>query len=61
MDLLQVLRDDLFYYLMFIYFERERECEWGEGRKRERIPSRLHGVSSEPATGFELMNHEIVS
>ena len=36
--------------LMFIYFERERVSESGEGakRKEERIPGRLHTVSTEP-------------
>ena len=36
----------------------------GEGqreRERERIPSRLCSVSTEPNTGFELMNHEIMA
>ena len=35
----------------------------GRGREtgRERIPSRLHAVSTEPEAGLELMNHEIVT
>ena len=30
-------------------------------RERERIPSRLRVVSTEPDTGLHLMNHEIMS
>ena len=51
---------------MFIYFERERETERvregqreREGRERgerERIPSRLHTVSTEPSRGDQ--SHE---
>ena len=36
----------------------------GEGyreRKRERIPSRLHTVSTDPDAELELPNHEVVS
>ena len=36
----------------------------GEGqreRERERIPSRLCTVSTEPDTGLKLMNHEITT
>ena len=36
--------------------------EWGRGRKRgkERIPSRLHAVSTEPDAGLEPTNREIM-
>ena len=37
----------------FIYFERERD--------RERIPSRVQAVSTEPNVGLELVNHEIMT
>ena len=30
-------------------------------RKEERIPSRLHAVSTEPDVGLELTNHEIMT
>ena len=46
---------------MFIYFERERVCEQGRGRERERIPHRLHAVSAEPVAGLKLMNQEITT
>ena len=35
--------------------ERERK------RERQRIPRRLHAVSTEPNTGLEPANHEIVT
>ena len=37
--------------------ERERETE----RQRERLPSRLHAISTEPNAGLELTNREIVT
>ena len=54
---------------MFMYFEREREpvrvhASKGEAereRGRERIPSRLHAVSTELNVGLELRNREIVT
>ena len=61
----------LFYvFLMFIYLRErasERVCvcvcvraRAGEG-KRERIPSRLHAVSTETDTRLELTNRQIVT
>ena len=43
--------------------ERENEPEWGRGRerRRERISSRLHAVSTEPDVGLNFMNHEIMT
>ena len=49
--------------------EREREREKGSEslsrreaeRGRERIPSRLHAVSTEPHAGFDLTNPEIMT
>ena len=48
---------------MFVYFERERGKAWaGEGQRgRERIPSRLHAVSTDPDVGLESTNHEIMT
>ena len=49
---------------MFIFFEeRERGYKQGRGRwrGRERIPSRLGAVSTEPNAGLNLMNSEIVT
>ena len=48
---------------------REREREQGRSRERgiervterERIPSRLHAVSTEPNTELKLTNHEIMT
>ena len=52
---------------MFVYFERERERERenalkvGRSKERQRIPSRLLAVSTEPDTGLGLMNREIMT
>ena len=61
------------YFFKFIYFAREREKQ-REGEKervgkggaerkgeRERIPSRIHAVSTEPDTGLNLTNHQIMA
>ena len=54
-----------FCILILILRERERERERaGEGpgeSKRERIPSRVLAVSTEPDAGFELTNGEIMT
>ena len=44
--------------------ERERKRTSKEGAERERgerIPSRLHAVSTEPDIGLSPMNHEIIT
>ena len=49
---------------MFIFFERQRQHELGRGQRERgshRFRSRLRAVSTEPDTGLELMNHEIVT
>ena len=47
---------------MFIYlFLRERAGEGQREREIERIPSRLHAVSTEPNAGLKPMNHEIMT
>ena len=46
-----------FFFLLFIYFERGR----GRERRRERIPSRLHAVNTQPNTGLSLINCEIMT
>ena len=51
------------FLINLFIFEREREhASSGEDREkgRERIPSRLCAVSTEPDTGLDLMNCEIV-
>ena len=46
-------------FLKFIYYTHVS----GEGAEREgeRIPSRLHTVSTEPHVGLELTNHDIMT
>ena len=53
----------LFFFLMFIYFEREENTQAGEDRKRgrERIPSRLHNNSAKPDVGLDLTNFVIMT
>ena len=41
--------------------ESQRERRGAEREEGERIPSRLHPVSTEPNTGLDPMNHEIVT
>ena len=61
-----------FSFFKFILRERERERERERARARtskggaeregeERIPSRLHAVSTEPDSGLSLTNHEIMT
>ena len=38
--------------------EQAHESEWG---RAERIPSRLHAVSTEPEAGLKLTNHEFMT
>ena len=54
--------------MFLLIFERERETEHKQGRDRERegdpeseAGSRLRAVSSEPDTGLELVNREIMT
>ena len=45
-----------FFFLMFIYFARERAHEQVRGREREdRIPTRLPAVCTEPDVGLNPM------
>ena len=55
---------------LFILTEREsnmhklgrgRERERQRDRETERIPSRLHAISTEPNVGLERTNHEIMT
>ena len=51
-----------FIFFMLIHFEREHTREQGrEERKGERIPSRFHTVSTEPNSGLDLTNCEILT
>ena len=52
------------FFKIFIYFERKIEHQQAGGgaeRGRQRIPSRLHAVSTEPSVGLELTNLEIMT
>ena len=51
------------HFFKFIYFERKRAHKQGRGRerRRERISSRLHAVSTEPDMGLNLTNLEIMT
>ena len=56
------------HFCKFIfYFEREREREretisrGGAERRRDRIPSRLRTISTEPHMGLKLRNREIMT
>ena len=56
----------LFKVYLFIEREKERERErmsWGgaEREAREKIPSRLCTVSTEPDVGLKLIDHEIMT
>ena len=48
---------------MYLFILREREREQGRGRerRRERIPRRLHTVSTEPDVGLKPPNREIMT
>ena len=52
--LVELLSPMLFFFSLFIYFERKREMEEQKERGRERIPSRLCAVSADPDTGVNL-------
>ena len=47
--------------LFFLFEERQSTCASEQGRDRERIPSRLHAISTEPDTGPDLTNREIMT
>ena len=49
------------FVTLFIYLERQSENGRGGERGRERIPSRLLAVSTEPKAGLELMNGETMT
>ena len=46
---------------LFLYFERESMSSAEAEREGERIPSRLCTVSTEPYSGSDPMNREIVT
>ena len=55
---------EMFVYLFLRVRRRDRERAYEPGRcreRRERIPSRLRAVSTEPDVGLELRNHKIMT
>ena len=44
----------LFFFNVYLFIERERAG-------KERIPSRLHALSTEPNIGLDLTNEEIMT
>ena len=56
-----VLNLFFFFKWLFILKEREQVSRGGTERGRERIPSRLHTVSTEPDTGLEPTNRGIMT
>ena len=61
---LKEIRVSFFFLSLFTYFERERErAQIGRGRERgrERIPRRLHTVTTEPDAEPDLKNCEIMT
>ena len=57
------LTADFSYLLTYFVTEREREHKQGEGQRerKERIPSKLPPVSTEPNMGLNPMNHELMT
>ena len=55
----------LLFVCLFVHFERDRDSVSRGGaqgeEERERIPSRLCAVSTEPDAGLEAMNREIMT
>ena len=55
----------IFLIYLFILTETERASRggmgWRGGVGRERIPSRFHTVNTEPDSGLELTNREIMT
>ena len=49
------------FYLFIFERERKKANRGGAEREGDRIPSRLHAVSTEPDAGLEFMNHEIMT
>ena len=49
-------QDVAFFLSLFIYFERESMSRGEAEREKERIPSRLHIVSTEPDAGLDPTN-----
>ena len=51
-------------FLKFIYLflrERVHRSRGRAERRRDRIPSMLHNISTEPDVGLKLLNHEIMT
>ena len=63
MFLIRIIWEELPFNILNAYylFEREREGEEEAEREGERIPSRLHTVSTEPDLGLDLGNCDIMT
>ena len=61
--LLSKLFECFFFFNVYLFILKERVFEQGRGTEmgRERIPSRLCAVSTEPDAGLDLTNHEIMT
>ena len=57
------LASEHFFFLKFIYFERERENEYEQGRGRERgeRENPKQALGTEPDAGLELTNREVMT
>ena len=53
--ILHLYLDYFLFFLLFIYFERGGDRE----KRRERIPSKLHAINTQPNTRLNLINCEI--
>ena len=52
-----------FYGYLFIYFweKKRKKAKEVQRERRQRIPSSLRAISTEPSVGLELMNCEIMT
>ena len=53
-----------FFKKVYLFLLRDKQSTAGKSqreRERERIPSRLRGVSTEPKVGLDLTNYEIMT
>ena len=51
----------IFFNVYLFFRERERKQRRGKETGRERIPSRLQAVGTEPDPGLELTNYEVMT
>ena len=51
----------LFFFLMFVYFDRQHLRASSRGAERERGDPKVRLVNAEPDVGLHLANHEIMT